>query len=69
MTDLEQNIEDAKTVKQWHFPAIALDDMIIHKNDRICQFRIVEKQPPIEFETVEKLGNVDWGGLGNTGKS
>lgn len=54
---------------QWHFPAIALEDTVIHKNDRICQFRIVEKQPPIEFETVEKLGDVDRGGLGSTGKN
>lgn len=28
---------------QWKFPAIALKDTIIHKNDRICQFRIVKK--------------------------
>lgn len=54
---------------QWHFPAIALEDTVIHKNDRICQFRIVEKQPPIEFETVKKLGDVDRGGLGSTGKN
>ena len=54
---------------QWHFPAIALEDTVIHKNDRICQFRIVEKQPPIEFETVHKLGDVDRGGLGSTGKN
>lgn len=54
---------------QWHFPAVALKDTVIHKNDRICQFRIVKKQPPIEFETVEKLGDVDRGGLGSTGKS
>ena len=54
---------------QWHFPAIALEDTVIHKNDRICQFRVVEKQPPIEFETVKKLGDVDRGGLGSTGKN
>ena len=54
---------------QWHFTAIALEDTVIHKNDRICQFRIVEKQPPIEFETVKKLGDVDRGGLGSTGKN
>ena len=54
---------------QWHFPAIALEDTVIHKNDRICQFRIVEKQPPIEFETVEKRRDVDRGGLGSTGKN
>ena len=54
---------------QWHFPAIALENTVIHKNDRICQFRIVEKQPLIEFETVHKLGDVDRGGLGSTGKN
>lgn len=54
---------------QWRFPAIALEDTVIHKNDRICQFRIVEKQPPIKFETVKKLGDVSRGGLGSTGKS
>ena len=34
---------------QWHFPAIALRDTVIHKNDRICQFEIVEKMPAITF--------------------
>lgn len=53
---------------QWHFPAFALRDTIIHKNDRICQFRIVEKQPEIKFQTVERLSNIDRGGFGSTGK-
>lgn len=52
---------------QWHFPAYALRETTIHKNDRICQFRIVENQPPIEFETVEHLNAVDRGGFGSTG--
>ena len=52
---------------QWHFPALAMEDTKIAKNDRICQFRIVENQPGIEFEEVETLGNTDRGGLGSTG--
>lgn len=52
---------------QWQFPAIALEDTTIHKNDRICQFRIEKKQPPIEFEEVKSLGNKDRGGFGSTG--
>lgn len=51
----------------WFFPALAIRDTIIVKDDRICQFRIVKKQPEITFETVEKLGNKDRGGHGSTG--
>ena len=39
----------------------------IHKNDRICQFRIVKKQPEIEFDEVLFLDEVDRGGFGSTG--
>lgn len=53
---------------QWHFPAYAIRDTCILKGDRICQFRIMENQPPIEFEVVEHLGNKDRGGFGSTGK-
>ena len=52
----------------WKFPAYALRDTIIHKNDRICQFRIVEKMPRVSFVKVEELGNDDRGGFGSTGK-
>lgn len=52
---------------QWRFPAYALRDTVIHKNDRICQFRIMEKMPRIDFETVEKLDDTDRGGFGSTG--
>ena len=52
---------------QWFFPAYALEDTIINKNDRICQFRIVEKQPKIQFEEVNELKNPDRGGHGSTG--
>ena len=53
---------------QWMFPAIALTDTYIPKGTRICQFRVVEKQPPITFETVEHLAGSDRGGFGSTGE-
>ena len=53
---------------QWYFPAFAFRDTIINKNDRICQFRIVKKQPEISFEIVEHLSNKDRGGFGSTGE-
>ena len=52
---------------QWFMPVIAMRDTTINLNDRVCQFRIVESQPKIEFEEVEFLGNQDRGGLGSTG--
>lgn len=51
----------------WRFPAIALKDTVIHKNDRICQFRIVENQPSFEFIEFDVLGNSNRGGIGSTG--
>lgn len=52
---------------QWFFPALAMRDTGIMKNERICQFRIFKKQPEIEFEEVETLGNENRGGHGSTG--
>lgn len=52
---------------EWRFPAIALRDTVIHKNDRICQFRIVEKQPYIVFKEVEHLKAESRGGIGSSG--
>ena len=52
---------------QWFFPAYALRNTVVHKNDRICQFRIVEKQPELEFKKVDRLDNPDRGGHGSTG--
>jgi len=54
---------------QWFWPAIAMRDTEIHVNDRICQFRIMENQPKIEFLEVDRLDGVDRGGFGSTGKS
>ena len=52
---------------EWKFPALAVEDTVINKNDRICQFRIVKKQPEIVFEQVEKLSDTSRGGFGSTG--
>lgn len=54
---------------QWHFPAYATRDIVIPKNDRICQFRLLERQPACEFKAVEHLGNPDRGGFGSTGRN
>ena len=51
----------------WRFPALAIRDTVINKNDRICQFRIVKRQPTVEFEEVDTLDSVDRGGFGSTG--
>lgn len=53
---------------QWHFPAYALRYCKIAKNERICQFRIIEHQPEFSFKEVESLGNENRGGLGSTGR-
>lgn len=52
---------------QWKFPAYATRPTFIRKNDRICQFRIVEVQPEICFDEVDKLNAPDRGGFGSTG--
>ena len=52
---------------QWYFPAKADEDTFIPKNTRICQFRIVTKQPPATFEAVEHLDAPNRGGFGSTG--
>ena len=51
----------------WGFPALAMADTHIYKGDRICQFRIMKKQPEITFEEVDHLGNKNRGGFGSTG--
>ena len=53
---------------QWCMPAYAIRDTEIKKGERVCQFRIIEHQPEIEFEVVDHLGNKDRGGWGTSGK-
>ena len=52
---------------QWFWPAYALRDTEIHQNDRICQFRIMENQPHIDFTEVDHLDGDNRGGFGSTG--
>lgn len=53
---------------EWKFPAYALRDTVIRKGDRICQFRVMKKQPELEFIEVEALKANDRGGFGSTGR-
>ena len=53
----------------WRMPVLAMRDTEIHKNDRICQFRIVKNQPRISFDEVSALDGTDRGGFGSTGKA
>lgn len=56
----------------WKFPALAMENTIINKGDRICQFRINktmrDENSILQFVEVEKLGNGDRGSFGSTGK-
>lgn len=62
----------------WRFPARCLEakdfindvyGSIIRTNERICQFRIMKKQPDFEFVEVDHLGNENRGGIGSTGRN
>ena len=53
---------------EWNFLAYAVRDTVIHKNERICQFRIIQHQPLIHLKEVETLGNPDRSGIGSTGR-
>ena len=53
---------------EWKFPAVAIRDTVIEKNDRIAQFRIIENQPPFALVEVDELYGVSRGGIGSTGK-
>lgn len=52
----------------WRMPVYATRDTVIRKNDRICQFRIMENQPRIVFDEVESLNGDNRGGFGSTGR-
>ena len=52
---------------QWFMPVYAIRDTVIHVNDRICQFRLMEHQPAIEFEEKQELEKENRGGFGSTG--
>lgn len=53
---------------EWHFPAYATRDIVIPKNTRICQFRIIEHQPTVDIVEVTELSEINRGGFGSTGE-
>lgn len=52
---------------EWGMPVYALRDGVIEKNDRVCQFELIKKQPKVKFNKVESLNNPSRGGFGSTG--
>ena len=54
---------------EWRVPVYATRDTVVEVGDRICQFRIMENQPRITFEQVERLSGADRGGFGTTGSN
>ena len=53
---------------EWKIPVLAMKDTVIHKNDRICQFRIMPKMQELHIQEVSHLNPVSRGGFGSTGK-
>ncbi len=51
----------------WGMPVLAMRDTVINLNDRICQFRIMERMPAVEIVEVEQLEGENRGGFGSTG--
>lgn len=54
---------------EWMMPVLAMRDTVIERGDRVCQFRIIERQPEISFEEVSHLDSEDRGGFGSTGSN
>jgi len=48
-------------------PIYATRESYIKKNDRVCQFRVVEKMPQILITEVEHMTDNPRGGFGSTG--
>ncbi len=51
------------------FPAIAMRDTKINKNDRICQFRFQRVQPKVQLLEVNHINGIARGGVGSTGRA
>lgn len=51
----------------WGMPVVAMEDTTIHKNDRICQFRIMKRMENVDITEVSHLDGKDRGGFGSTG--
>ena len=53
---------------QYYIPVFATRDTVVNFNDRICQFRIFENQPDIDFVEDDLSEGSNRGGFGTTGK-
>ena len=53
---------------EWGLPVLAFRKTKIHKNDRICQFRLIKQSDYIDFKEVKTLNNPDRNGFGSTGE-
>lgn len=53
---------------QWCFPALAMRDTVIRKNERICQFRVLYHQQSFDITQVDDLAHENRGGFGSTGR-
>lgn len=51
----------------WGMPVVAVRDTVIKLNDRICQFRVMKRQPELNFVETAHLDGEDRGGFGSTG--
>lgn len=51
----------------WKLSLYATRNTVVNKDDRICQFRIMPKQPKIDFVEINELDNPNRGGFGSTG--
>ena len=54
---------------EWLLPVYATRAVVIPKNTRICQFRILKHQPTVAFVEVDHLSETDRGGFGSTGEN
>lgn len=51
----------------WKMPVYAMNNGRVFKGDRICQFRIIEKQPTLDIVTTDVMPTPSRGGFGSTG--
>lgn len=52
---------------QWKLPVYATRDIHIPAYTRLCQFRVIAKQPTLNFNVVDTLNSENRGGFGSTG--
>lgn len=53
---------------QWMIEFYATRDGEVNLHDRLCQFRIQKKQGDVLFDETDKLGEIDRGGHGKSGR-